>query len=134
MFISGAARLLRGVQLVRTDHALASRAVPDHARPTQVGSWGSMVKSAHARRSPEAPPACARHWTLGPRGAWIPKGGCSCALVPAPCPNPSQTRAQTHRLCCAFRHPGGGLTKLKQREAAKLALRQVEVLSMPELE
>ena len=130
MFISGAARLLRGVQLVRSDHALASRAVPDHARPTQIGSWGSMVKSAHARRSPETPPVCGRRWTLGPRGAWVPKGGCGCALAPAPCRN----RAQTHRFRCAFRHPGGGLTKLKQREAAKLALRQVEVLSMPELE
>ena len=32
--------------------------------------------------------------------------------------------AQSFRFC----HPGGGLRKLKQREAAKLALRQVEVL------
>ena len=44
--LSGAARLLRGVQLVRPDYALASRAVPDHARATQIGSRESMAKSA----------------------------------------------------------------------------------------
>ena len=44
--ISGAARLLRGVQLVRPDYALASRAVPDHARAAQIGSRESMAKSA----------------------------------------------------------------------------------------
>ena len=48
-------------------------------------------------------------------------------------PRPAET-VPTDTGICAFRHLGGGLTKLKQREAAKLALRQVEVLSMPELE
>ena len=47
----------------------------------------------------------------------MPKGRRGRILVPANVDFP------------VFDHPGKGLTKLKQREAAKLALRQVEVLS-----
>ena len=126
--ISGAARLLRGVQLVRPDHALASRAVPDHARTAQIGSRDCMAKSAHARKSPQKNPAVVLGLDSGPGR---PEGRLrSWALVPAPCPSPCPSSP----VRCAFRLPGGALTKLKQREAAKLALRRVEVMSMPGLE
>ena len=105
---------------------------PRSARPRSGGSdWlaGKHGQECHARRSLEAP-VCAwpeLSWPgLSGPDSWMPKGGSGAHALPKPVPKPT--------VCCAFRHPGGALTKLKQREAAKLALRQVEVMSMPELE
>ena len=105
---------------------------PRSARPRSGGSdWlaGKHGQECHAHRSLEAPvcawPGLSWPGLSGP-DSWMPKGGSGAHALPKPVPKPT--------VCCAFRHPGGALTKLKQREAAKLALRQVEVMSMPELE
>ena len=94
-----------------------------HVRSTLAHSCSTYTYTARPAAAPAAHlTMLSPSYPLGPGGrgrlsSRVPKGRRGRILVPPNVDFP------------VFDHPGKGLTKLKQREAAKLALRQVEVLS-----